>query len=114
DQRVDDRIGDTHQIARAWRGSGGGTPVVALLVSGRLRLREDGGDDVEIEVPDPVDVLRLVDDLRICIDPELAQLLDEGTGDAEVRRIAAEKIDSQDLSVRIDQLGAAPGVARFL
>ena len=65
DQRIDRRILDADQIARAGLIGGLRTPEAALLVAGRQRLAPGRDDDVEIPLPQPVLVLRGIDHAHV-------------------------------------------------
>ena len=65
DQRIDRRILDADQVARAGLIGGLRAPEAALLVAGRQRLAPGRDDDVEIPLPQPVLVLRGIDHAHV-------------------------------------------------
>ena len=61
DQRIDRRILDADEVARAGLIGGLRAPEAALLVAGRQRLAPGRDDDVVVPLPQPVLVLRGID-----------------------------------------------------
>ncbi len=78
DQLVDRRVLDAGRIARAVPVGGGRAPEVALLVAGRVRLREAVDDDVVVVAVFTALVLAAVDPAHACLDAELFQVLHIG------------------------------------
>lgn len=103
---------DADEIARAGPVCRRRAPEIALLVSGRQRLPPVGGDDVEIEIADPVLVLRVVDaaDRNRDAEPLQRRLVEQR--DALRRRAFDQELDRQRLAV-LDQLLIDDLVAGF-
>ena len=112
DQRIDRRVLDADQIARAGLIGGGRTPEAALLVAGRQRFTPGRDDDVEIPLPQPVLVLRGIDHARV---HRHADAFERGLveqHEALGRRIVDQELDAESLAgLCIDQFRIAYLVA---
>ena len=112
DERIDRRVLDADQVARAGNIGGLRAPVAALLVARRQRLAPGGDDDVEVPLPHPVLVLRTIDGAH---GDGHAEALERGLveqHDALESRLLHQKLDGETLvGLGVDQLGVAHLVA---
>src|SRR5262245_19434766 len=104
DQRIDGWFLDSCEIARAGPVSGFRAPEPSLFVSGRQRLGPRGDDNVKIEPPQPVLVLRLIHRSHRCIDAEPLERRLVEQGDAFILGGSDQKLDRQRFaSLAIDE-----------
>src|SRR5262249_22201356 len=114
DELVDDWASDAEEISTSLLVGGLGAPILALLITGRQRLREHRHGHVVVEGVHALLVLRRVDRTHMRGNPHALEVFRERQHDALELRIVEQNLEFEKLTgLVVDELLALERPTRF-